>query len=256
LRRLQRAGVEVEWAGPEERARAERQNERFLGFASRGRPFVVAKWAATLDGKIASASGESRWITGEEARRRSLLLREELDAILVGAGTVDSDDPRLTRRLGRARGLPHRRVVLDGKLAVSEQARVFVDPASAVVATSEPVDSPAARRLTTRGVAVWQLASRRAGTVDLPRLLRRLADEGVTSLLVEGGARTLWEFFRAGLVDRVVVFVAPRVLGGSAAPGGVGGEGFTLARTPRLEDVEWERVGEDWMVTGRVSRRA
>lgn len=259
VRRLAREGVAVEWSGAAERGRAERQNEKFRAFVTRGRPFVLAKWASTLDGKIASAAGESRWITGEEARRRSLELREELDAILVGAGTVLADDPRLTRRLGTARGLPHRRIVLDGRLRVPEKSRVFADPGSAIVATAVSGDHPAARRLAARGVAVWSLPGRVKGRVDLARLLKRLGESGVTSLLVEGGGETLWGFFRAGLVDRAVVFVAPRILGGAAAPGAIGGEGFTLARTPRLTDVEWERLGAseaeagDWMWTGRVS---
>ncbi|HEY6101487.1 MAG TPA: bifunctional diaminohydroxyphosphoribosylaminopyrimidine deaminase/5-amino-6-(5-phosphoribosylamino)uracil reductase RibD [Anaeromyxobacter sp.] len=253
LARLGRAGVEVAWSRGEERLRAERQNEKFRVAVSRGRPFVLAKWAATLDGKIASGAGESRWITGEAARRRSLELREEFDAILVGAGTVLADDPRLTRRLGRAEGIPHRRVVLDGRLRVPVTARVFSNPTTAIVATAVPKSHPAARRLAARGVEVWSLPGRKRDLVDLPRLLRRLAGAGVSSLLVEGGAATLWEFLRSGLVDRVTVFVAPRILGGSAAPGAVGGAGFPLARTPRLEDLEWEAVGADLMLTGRVS---
>jgi diaminohydroxyphosphoribosylaminopyrimidine deaminase/5-amino-6-(5-phosphoribosylamino)uracil reductase len=253
IRALARAGVETRWSSAEERRAAERQNERFRAFISRGRPFVLAKWAASADGKIASARGQSRWITGEAARRRSLELREELDAILVGAGTIRADDPRLTRRLGKARGMPHRRIVLDGRLRVSDRARVFADPATAVVVTAEGPDHPASRRLVSRGIAVWSLPGRREGVVDIPRLLKRLSDEGITSLMVEGGAVTFWEFFRAGAVDRVAVFLAPRLVGGAAAPGPIAGAGFDLARTPRLEDARWERVGEDFLLTARVS---
>jgi diaminohydroxyphosphoribosylaminopyrimidine deaminase/5-amino-6-(5-phosphoribosylamino)uracil reductase len=261
LRRLAKARIALDWSDASARDRAELQNEKFRVFVTRGRPFVLAKWAATLDGKIASATGESRWITGEESRRRSLLLREELDAILVGAGTVLADDPRLTRRLGNAGGLPHRRIVLDGRLRVSEKARVFADPATAIVATAVAPRHPGARRLAERGVAVWSLPGRRPGSVDLAKLLKRLAESGVTSLMVEGGSATLWEFFRAGLVDRATVFVAPRLLGGTAAPGPIGGAGFALARAPRISGVEWGRVtghgdsgGDcDWMWTGRVS---
>lgn len=253
MRRLARRGVATEWAGGDERRRAERQNEKFRTFMSRGRPFVLAKWAASLDGKIASGRGESRWISGPEARRRSLTLREEFDAILVGAGTVLADDPRLTRRLGLARGLPHRRIVIDGRLRVSERANVFADPGSAIVATALSADHPRARRFAARGISLWSLPGRARGSVDLAKLLRRLAGEGVASLIVEGGATTLWGFFQAGLVDRVTVFLAPRILGGALAPGGVGGRGFPLARTPWLKDLEWEEIEGDRMVSGRLT---
>ncbi len=253
MRRLSRGGAATSWAAPPERRRAERQNEKFLTFIARRRPFILAKWAATLDGKIASGTGESRWITGLDARRRSLALREEFDAILVGSGTVLADDPRLTRRLGWSGGLPHRRIVIDGSLRLTPKARMFSRPTSALVATALPEGHPRARALAAAGIAVWSVPARRAGAVDLAKLLRRLSDDGITSLLVEGGAATLWEFFRAGLVDRATVFLAPRILGGSGAPGGVGGAGFALPRAPRIADLEWEPVGDDLMLTGKVS---
>jgi len=220
---------------------------------SRGRPFVLAKWAATLDGKIASAAGESRWITGRDAREKSLGLREEFDAILVGSGTILADDPRLTRRLGWAGGPPLRRIVLDGRLRVSPRARIFARSPGALVVTALPESHPKARALARAGATVWSVPSRSGGSVDLAKLLRRLAEDRVTGLLVEGGAATLWGFFRAGLVDRATVFLAPRLLGGSAAPGGVGGAGFALSRGPRLKNLEWEPVGDDLMLTGRIS---
>lgn len=250
---LRAAGVEVIEARGELRRRAERQNEKFRLWVSRRRPFVLAKWAATLDGKTASGSGESRWITGLEARRRALLLREEYDAVLVGSGTVLADDPILTRRLGTARGRAHRRIVLDGRLRSSASARIFRAPQGVLVVTTIPADHPRAKRLSARGVEVWSCPGR-GGDVSLRQLLTRLERAGVTSLMVEGGAETLWRFFRAGLVDAVAVFTAPTVLGGGRAPGGVGGPGFPLSRAPRIVDVRHERVGGDWLVTGRVER--
>jgi diaminohydroxyphosphoribosylaminopyrimidine deaminase/5-amino-6-(5-phosphoribosylamino)uracil reductase len=249
---LRRAGVRILPATPAQRRRAEAQNEKFLVWIRQQRPFVLAKWAGSLDGRIATARGKSRWITGPEARQRALLLREELDAVLVGAGTVLADDPRLTRRLGKNRTTPHRRIVLDGRLRVPETARLFRDPEGVILVTARPPESPAVRRLVSRGVAVWSLPGRRAGNVSIAVLLRKLAREGIASLLVEGGSVTLWEFFQAKRVDRVAVFLAPRILGGDRAPGGVGGAGFSLAATPRLDDVEIERLGEDVLVTGRI----
>ena len=250
---LSRQGVEVIEAEPDQRARAERQNEKFRVWIRDGRPFVLAKWAQTLDGRIAAAGGESRWITGRAARQRALLLREEHDAVLVGAGTILADDPRLTRRLGRNRATPHRRIVLDGRLRVSEKARVFRPPGGAVLVTSRPPRHPGVRRFLERGIEVWSLPGRN-GRISVARLLSRLAREGVSSLLVEGGGETLWEFLRARRVDRVTVFLAPRILGGDGAPAAVAGKGFSLAATPRLQDLELERIGRDVVVTARVVR--
>ncbi len=253
LAALRRAGVEVVFAPADLRRRAEAQNEKFLASIAGRRPFVLAKWASSLDGRIATATGESRWITGEAARRRALLLREEYDAVLVGAGTVAADDPRLTRRLGRAGGRPHWRIVLDGRLRTRADARVFRGPGERLLVTAAPADSSAARRFERRGVRVWSLPGKRRGSVDLARLLAALYREGVASLMVEGGSETLGAFFDAGLVDRVAAFLAPRVLGGSVAPGAVGGEGFGLRRAPGLSDACVERLGEDILVTGRLA---
>jgi diaminohydroxyphosphoribosylaminopyrimidine deaminase / 5-amino-6-(5-phosphoribosylamino)uracil reductase len=250
---LRRAGIPVTLAAPVWRGRAVEQNEKFRTWISSGRPFVLAKWAATLDGRIASTAGESRWITGARARRRALALRDEYDAVLVGAATVRADDPRLTRRSRRKAATGHWRIVLDGRLRISEKARILRAPGRVLIATAVASSDRKVRRLERRGVPVWSLASKSPGRVDLRRLLRELGRQEVTSLMVEGGAETLWSFFRAGLVDRVAVFFAPRILGGSQAPGGVGGEGFSLERAPCLRNVRTEGLGKDLLVTGRVT---
>jgi len=254
LRRLSRAGVEVLSADAARHRRAQEQNEKFRIWADEGRPFVLAKWAASLDGRIATSRGESRWITGTAARRRALLLREEYDAVLVGAGTVLADDPRMTRRLGRNTATTPWRIVLDGRLRVPERARVFREAGNRVVLTALPESHPRARRLARRGVEVWSFPSRRQGRVDLRRAAAAMARREITSVLVEGGAETLGSFFDAGLADRVAVFTAPRILGGRAALPAVGGRGFSLATGPRLRDVRIESVGEDLLFTGRVVR--
>jgi diaminohydroxyphosphoribosylaminopyrimidine deaminase/5-amino-6-(5-phosphoribosylamino)uracil reductase len=251
---LRRAGIRVVMAGPAWRRRAAELNEKFTVFMESGRPFVLAKWAASLDGRIASASGRSRWITGEASRRRALLLREEYDAVLVGAGTVLADDPRLTRRLNRNRSRPHWRIVVDGRLRVPEGARVLRGRGERVVATAVPDSHPKARRLAARGIRVWSLPGGSGGRVHLVRLLQRLAAHEVTSLMVEGGSDTLWRFFRSGLVDGVAVFLSPRILGGLAAPGAVGGGGFALEDTPWLDGVRLVSSGRDVLLTGRVRR--
>ncbi len=255
LAALRRAGVEVRVAPAAWKRRAEAQNEKFRKWIVSGRPFVLAKWAATLDGKIAAASGQSRWITGPAARRRALRLREEYDAVLVGAGTVAADDPRLTRRLSRRRPQPHWRIVLDGRLRVPVEARVFAGPGRKLVVTAVALPHPKARTLEAQGVEVWSLPGRSRGAVDLRRLLSELGRREVASVMIEGGAETLASFFQAGLVDRVAVFTAPRVLGGRSATSAVGGDGFSLSRAVRLEDVACERLGADFLWTARVRRR-
>lgn len=252
---LRRAGLHVTLAGSPHRELAERLNEKFALWVRLGRPFVLAKWAATLDGKTASATGESRWITGKDSRRRAMAFREEYDGVLVGAGTILADDPRLSRRLGLNRTTLHRRIVLDGRLRVPPSARVFREPDGAIVVTALSTDHPRARELTRRGVAVWSLPGRGARRVPLRRLLSKLGREGVASLMIEGGAETLGSFFEADLVDRVAVFTAPMVLGGARASGGVGGAGLALPAARRIVEVGHEKFGDDWMVTGRVVRR-
>ncbi len=255
LRALARAGVEVLRADATRRNRAERQNEKFRTWIASKRPFVLAKWASTLDGKIATEKGGSRWITGREARRRGLLLREEYDAVLVGAGTILADDPRLTRRLGKNRSTRHWRIVLDGRLRAPETARLFGEPEGVAVVTSRRETSGKVRRLAARGVTVWRIPAGPSGRISVRALLARLGEEGITSLMVEGGAATLSEFFWAGCVDRVAAFLAPRILGGAAAVGSIGGQGFRLPATPWLADLECEGVGRDLLITGRVGRR-
>src|SRR5262245_33361481 len=180
---LRRAGLDVRLAPAPWRARASTQNEKFRKWIVSGQPFVLAKWAATLDGKIAAATGESRWITGPAARRKAMRFREEYDAVLVGAGTVAGDDPRLTRRLARRRPRTHWRIVLDGRLRVPVTARVFAGPGHKLVVTAVRLPHPKARRLEARGVEVWSLPGRSLGAVDLHRLLSELGRRDVASVM-------------------------------------------------------------------------
>lgn len=209
-----------------------------------GRPAVTLKWAASLDGRIATATGASRWITGERARREALELRETHDAILVGSGTVLADDPRLTRRLGRA-GRPILRAVADRRLRTTASARLF-DEAGSVVVYTESADAGRRAALERRGAEVVELA-----TVAPAAILDDLAGRSVLGLLVEGGGRLAGAFFDAGLWDRVAAFSAPILIGGEKAAPAIGGAGAeSLARAGRLVRVRRRRLGEDLLVTG------
>lgn len=250
---LREAGVEVR-EGVCARA-ARRVHAAYLTRVERGRPWVTVKVAMTLDGKIATRTGESRTITGGEALRAVHYLRLRHDAVLVGANTVRRDNPRLTVRLGGGNEeIGRLRIVLSRSLDLPADAVLFRDGlAPALVATGAEGDSEAERRLKDSGVEVVRLPAEDAkGEVDLSALLALLAERGVNSLLVEGGGETIARFVSHRLVDRFVVFVAPRLLGGRSAPGWLAGEGAaTLAEGLPLV---WEgvaRFGADFVFVGR-----
>ena len=252
LARLRRAGVEV--VTDVLRDACDALGEPWFHFIRTGRPFVTLKAAITLDGKIATRTGDSRWVTGEAARHEVHRLRDRVDAVLVGAGTARADDPLLTTRLSRRRGRDPVRVVLDTRLSLPSSLKLFhpSSPAVTLVASA----SRKARRF---GPGVEILACRAQGArVDLHDLLSKLAGRGITHLLVEGGAGVHEAFFAAGLVDRLVLYVAPKLLGGGKDWLGAGGP-ERMADALHLERVEVRRVGEDLVVTGtpaHASRRS
>jgi diaminohydroxyphosphoribosylaminopyrimidine deaminase/5-amino-6-(5-phosphoribosylamino)uracil reductase len=252
IRRLRERGVDVVVGALADEA--ETLNEAFLKSVRVGRPFVHLKWAASLDGRIATRAGDSKWITGERARADALLLREESDAILVGAGTVLADDPLLTRRLALSSAItPHRRLVLDGALRVPATARVFSGAAGEVwLATAVPADDPRLAPFHERGVQVFSRPAADGG-VDLGALLGALHALEVRSLLVEGGGVTAASFLSADLVDRVTAYVAPILVGGVEARSPLAGEGPALhAGARRLGGLDAVRVGDDLRVSARV----
>jgi diaminohydroxyphosphoribosylaminopyrimidine deaminase/5-amino-6-(5-phosphoribosylamino)uracil reductase len=246
---LRAAGVEVS-VGLLARE-SERLNEKYFHALRRGRPFVHLKLATSLDGRIATRTGDARWITGAEARARVQRLRHESDALLVGAGTAEKDDPLLTDRSGLARHRPLLRVVLDERLGLAPASRLALTARETpvVVFTSESSDAGRVAALAGLGVEVVRLPS---GGRDASAVLAELHRRRVQGLLVEGGANVAGAFLRAGLVDKVSFFVAPLILGGDAL-GAVGGAGaLTVDEALKLHDVEITRHGRDVEVTGYV----
>jgi diaminohydroxyphosphoribosylaminopyrimidine deaminase/5-amino-6-(5-phosphoribosylamino)uracil reductase len=231
---LRSAGIEVTLGVLESEAR--RLNEKFVWSMSQKLPFVLVKAAMTLDGKLATVARESQWITDEDARERSLLLREEYDAILVGSGTVAADDPRLTRRLGRAT-TPWTRVVLDGDGIAPPHAQLFNDGGRTIVFTPHPSRFATAETVPTEG------------RVDLLQILGELHARGVQSLIVEGGAAVHTEVIRAGLWQKMVLFVAPMIVGGATAPSLFTGEIARLTEAHRFRFDRAQLVGRDLMLT-------
>ncbi len=247
FRMLRRAGIRLEIGLLKDESAF--QNERFDVWITRGRPFVLAKVAATLDGRIADHRGVSRWISSARSRRRSLEWREEFDAVLVGMRTAVMDRARLTRRLGWNTTTPQRRIILDGEFAVPESAEIFREPEGVEIWTARTNRSKE-RRLRSRGVEVVRAAGRDGG-VDLKSALRRLGAQSVTGLIVEGGTRTLTRFHRLGLIDRWAIFFSPRLLGEARAYPILAGSDVGLARAARLRGLSVEALGEDLLVSGR-----
>jgi diaminohydroxyphosphoribosylaminopyrimidine deaminase/5-amino-6-(5-phosphoribosylamino)uracil reductase len=250
--RLAEAGIEVATGVLAEKAR--RQNEAFLKHVQTGLPFVTLKMAATLDGKVAARDGSSRWITGETARAEVHAMRAGADAIMVGAGTVLIDDPSLTVRDEEYRGAPVLRVVVDARGRVSETARVFSEHAPTLVATTE--DAPRDRREAWRSVGADVVVYEPAdGSVPLGHVFADLGKRDVQSVLLEGGPTIAWTAVHEGLVDKLVVFLAPSLIGGADAPGILGGEGFApIGEAVSLELTEVERIGLDVKVEAYVHR--
>lgn len=252
IRLLRRAGITVDVGV--ERAEADRLLAGFRSRVLRGRPQVTLKLAVTLDGRIAAHGGDARWITGPASRRMAHALRNVTDAILVGAGTVRADDPRLTCRL-RGGHDPVRVVLAGTTLALPPRAQVLATggPPTWVIAPAD-ADPRRVARLRRRGVEVILLPARR-GRVPFARVATALGARGIGSLLVEGGATVAADALRSGTVDRMVLFMAPALLGADGVPA-VAPLGLRrVADAVRLDDVAVARLGDDVVLEGRVRPR-
>jgi diaminohydroxyphosphoribosylaminopyrimidine deaminase/5-amino-6-(5-phosphoribosylamino)uracil reductase len=256
LARLRRAGVRVSLGVCEEAA--QQMNAPFTTWVTRQRPWMVAKVAQSLDGKIATRTGTSRWISSPEARRLVHRLRGQVDAVMVGAETVRRDDPRLTARTERG-GLSARqprKVIVDSRLRLSLSSRCFpntASPAPTIVATT-PRGAKKRRLFEQRGVTVVTLPATADGRVPLGPLCRTLAKQFlITSVLLEGGGELIASALQARLVDRLLWVTAPILLGGRESPSSVGGAGVTrINQAIRLRDVQVRRLGPDVLVDAAV----
>jgi diaminohydroxyphosphoribosylaminopyrimidine deaminase/5-amino-6-(5-phosphoribosylamino)uracil reductase len=256
FRLLARAGLNVVHGLLAEEA--EEPNEAFNYWIIKRQPFVTVKAAMTLDGKIATAAGESKWITGEKARACGMTLRQKADAILVGINTVLADDPSLTIRVARnsrsMTQIPKRRIILDSLARTPLNAKVVSDEFHEFTTIVVTEAAPKSRREALAGRTRVFVAPTRAGKLDLPWLLKRLGKEEMTNLLVEGGGEVNASFLLGGLAHRVAFFYAPKILGGRNARKGVSGDGVAgLSDAVKLREVVWKRLGPDLMLTARIA---
>ncbi|MFN2516904.1 MAG: bifunctional diaminohydroxyphosphoribosylaminopyrimidine deaminase/5-amino-6-(5-phosphoribosylamino)uracil reductase RibD [Pyrinomonadaceae bacterium] len=245
---LRSAGVEVS-IGLLSR-QAEQLNEKYLHYMRTERPYVHLKLAASLDGKIATRTGDSRWITGPESRTRVHELRHEYDAILIAAGTARADDPLLTDRSGKNRRRPLVRVVLDELLTISTESQLVktVQEGPVLIFAGNTVESTTSQAMQARGIEVIQDAENGR---HLMSVLKELGRRSIQSVLVEGGSSLAGQLLDAGLVNKVSFFLAPIIIGGREAPTGVAGKGAqTLAEAIDLRDIEITQRGRDIEVTG------
>lgn len=253
LRLLRKAGIEV--ISGVDAERATRLNESFNHWIVHRTPFVVVKAAMTLDGKIATAQGESKWITGDKARAYGMRLRVGADAILAGINTVLLDDPSLLVRSGNGISKKQlRRIILDPRAQIPLDAKVISDEfaSATTIVVTQLASKARIKRLTKRAQLIE--APLKDKKIDLRWLLKKLGSENVTNLLVEGGGETNAHFLEQALVQRVAFFYAPKVIGGRDARKGVAGLGIpgVNGRIP-LSDVEFKCLGEDLLLTARVT---
>jgi diaminohydroxyphosphoribosylaminopyrimidine deaminase/5-amino-6-(5-phosphoribosylamino)uracil reductase len=253
---LESHGVEVTLGVCEDQAR--KINEIFRKYIQTKRPFSIVKCAATLDGRIATKTGDSKWVTGKESRRFVHGLRHAVDAIMVGINTIEKDDPSLTTRLENTdegfKGLDPTRIILDTHLRISEQAKLLrLDSDSdTIIVTGSSVSQNKKAKIEKQGARVIE-SSVKHGLIDLPGLMDLLGDLGITSLLIEGGGRVIASALSAGIVEKIILFFAPKILGGDDGVPICKGSGAVLMNDCiPVKDIRIQRFGDDIMIEGYI----
>lgn len=252
IAKLRAHGISVEPGILETQAR--QLNEVFVKYITTGRPFVVFKTAMTLDGKIATITNASRWITGERSRKSVHLMRQQLSAVMVGVDTVIADDPLLNIRL-KGQWKNPLKVVADSRLRIPAAAKLLTnDPQLVLVATTKSADPEKIKNIERMGAQVI-ICPEKAGKVDLSFLMQSLGTMGVDSVLLEGGSTLAFSALQKGIVDKVIAFIAPKILGGEMAPSPVGGSGIeNMDEAINLQTMNIRKMGKDLMIEALIEK--
>jgi diaminohydroxyphosphoribosylaminopyrimidine deaminase/5-amino-6-(5-phosphoribosylamino)uracil reductase len=254
IKHLKQKGLKITTGVCEDQAR--RLNEAYIKYVRTKRPFVIVKCAATLDGRIATKTGDSKWVSGKESRAKVHRLRHAVDAIMVGVETVKIDDPNLTTRMAGEKGVDPRRIILDTQLSIPENANILqLDSSADTTLVAGPTISEAKKnRIEREGVRILE-SPLKNGVIDLNRLMDSLGAAGITSLLIEGGARVIASALQQQIVDKVIFFYAPKILAGDDGVPICRGPGPELMRDSiPLKDIHVQRCGDDVMIEGYIDR--
>jgi len=247
---LRDAGIEVEVGILEEEAR--KLNEIFINYVTKNKPFVILKTAMTLDGKIASSTGDSKWVTSQESRTHVHVLRDRVSAIMVGINTVIKDNPMLTARLEQKDGKDPIRVIVDSKGIIPMDSKVLSKDSKAgvILATTSRIQEDKEKQLIDNGVRVIK-AEGKDGRVDLQKLMQELYKLEIDSVLLEGGGTLNAAALESGIVDKVMFFIAPKILGGKDAITPVEGKGIqSMSEALKVKNVSFSKFGEDILLEG------
>jgi diaminohydroxyphosphoribosylaminopyrimidine deaminase/5-amino-6-(5-phosphoribosylamino)uracil reductase len=254
LERLIKAGIRVKTGILE--AEARKLNEVFIKYITRKMPFVILKVASTIDGKIATRTGDARWITGEKARSFVHQLRNEVEAVLVGIGTVKRDNPLLTTRLSQGKGRDPHRIVIDTNLTLPLSSKLLHlnSPARTIIVAAHNASTRKMRKLKELGATILTIPTRK-GRLNLRELLKELGKMEITSIMVEGGREIFTSFLEQGLADKLYLFYAPKIIMGKEAVGITGGPGRArLKDAIQVSEVKVKRLGYDILIEGYLQR--
>jgi len=251
IAQLKEAGIEVTLGIGEQKAMS--LNEIFLKYITTGKPFLVLKTGMSLDGKIATKNGHSRWITCEQSRAFVHQMRNQLDAIMVGIGTVLQDNPQLTTRLPEGEGRNPLRIIVDSKARIPLDSRVLDEQAPTIVAVTSAADQQKIALLQAKGIKILEIKEKK-GRIDLHDLLIKLGKLEITSVLLEGGSTLNGAMLQDKLVDKAYFFIASKIIGGKDAPTPIGGEGIdTLEQAVQMKEYQVKRIGTDILLQGYLS---
>jgi len=228
------------------RDRAKKQNEVYIKYIKTKRPFVILKLAMSLDGKIATSTGDSKYITGREARKYVHQLRNDMDAVMVGINTITRDNPLLDARL--VKGKNPTKIIVDSTLKISERAKVLKDPTKVIIATTKKAQKKKIDKLHQKGVQVLVLKPK-AGLVDLNELMKELGKSGITPIMIEGGAELSGNAIKEGVIDKLLIFTAPKIIGNGLDP--IKNLGIKkVNKAIKLKNIITKKIGKDFLVEG------